>query len=166
YLVDEGLDLVPPGSVGEIVVGGPGVGRGYVRRPGLTAGVFVPDPFGGAGCRLYRTGDLGRYTVDGQIEFLGRRDLQVKVLGQRVELEEVEAVLRGHPAVVAAAVSVHRRQLVGHVVVAGGVVPDREYLAARLPAVAVPVVVVAVAALPMTAGGKLDRRALVEPQEL
>ncbi|MBB3101077.1 amino acid adenylation domain-containing protein, partial [Actinoplanes campanulatus] len=166
HLVDESLDLVPPGSVGEIVIGGPGVGRGYARRPGATAAVFVPDPFGEPGGRLYRTGDLGRYTADGQIEFLGRRDLQVKILGQRVELEEVEAVLRGHPAVVAAAVSVHRRQLVGHVVLAGAVMPDRGYLAARLPSVAVPAVLVAVEALPMTAGGKLDRRALAEPPEL
>ncbi|WP_344254828.1 AMP-binding enzyme, partial [Actinoplanes campanulatus] len=164
--MDESLGLVPPGSVGEIVVGGPGVGRGYVGRPGLTAAVFVPDPFGEPGGRLYRTGDLGRYTADGQIEFLGRRDLQVKILGQRVELEEVEAVLRGHPGVLAAAVSVHRRQLVGHVVLAGTVMPDREYVAARLPAVAVPAVLVAVEALPMTAGGKLDRRALAEPPEL
>ena len=101
--MDEGLCLVPPGTIGEIVIGGPGVGRGYVRRPDVTAAVFVPDPWGEPGSRLYRTGDLGRYTEDGQIEFLGRNDHQVKILGQRVEPEEVEAALRSHPAVEAAA---------------------------------------------------------------
>src|SRR5262249_19173943 len=105
YLVDEGLEVVPPGGAGGIGVGGPGVGRGYVRRPGVTAAAFVPDPWGEPGARLYRTGDLGRYTPDGQIEFLGRIDHQVKILGQRVEPEEVEAALRSHSAIEAAVVS-------------------------------------------------------------
>ncbi|HEX6346254.1 condensation domain-containing protein, partial [Umezawaea sp.] len=176
HLVDEELHQVPPGAVGEIVIGGPGVGRGYVRRPGATAAVFVPDPWGEPGSRLYRTGDLGRYTVDGQIEFLGRNDHQVKVQGQRVELEEVEAALRGHPAIDAAAVSAHRigadgrLRLVAHLVVAGGTALDRdevrEHLAGRLPAAAVPTVLVPVDALPMTVGGKLDRLALTVPDDV
>ncbi|HEX6346255.1 amino acid adenylation domain-containing protein, partial [Umezawaea sp.] len=175
-LVDEALDSVPPGAVGEIVVGGPGVGRGYVRRPGATAAVFVPDPWGEPGSRLYRTGDLGRYTPDGQIEFLGRGDHQVKILGQRVELEEVEAVLRGHPAIEAAAVGVHRFGadgrvgLVAHLVAAGGAPVDhddvRGYLADRLPAAAVPSVLVPIDVLPLTVGGKLDRAALVVPDDV
>jgi len=171
HLVDEALGLVPPGSVGEIVIGGPSVGRGYVRRPGVTAAVFVPDPWGEPGSRLYRTGDLGRYTADGQIEFLGRGDHQVKILGQRVELEEVEAVLRGHPAVEAAAVTAHRvgpdgrLRLVAHLV--GTVDRDdvRAYLAERLPAAAIPSVLVTVDALPLTVGGKLDRAALTVPDD-
>ncbi|MFV2098683.1 amino acid adenylation domain-containing protein, partial [Micromonospora sp. LOL_014] len=175
YLVDDGLALVPPGVVGEIVLGGPGVGRGYLGRPGATAAVFVPDPWGASGGRLYRTGDLGRYTVDGQIEFLGRGDHQVKILGQRVEPEEVEAVLREHPDVTAAAVGAQRfgaeggSRLVAYVVgdVVGDAGPDdlRVYLAARLPAAAVPSVFVPVDALPTTAGGKLDRRALTVPDD-
>nr|WP_245834486.1 thioesterase domain-containing protein [Streptomyces aidingensis] len=177
HLVNERLEPVPPGTAGEIVIGGPGVGRGYLNRPGVTAGVFVPDPFGAPGERLYRTGDLGRYTADGQIEFLGRNDHQVKILGQRIEPEEVEAALRGHPAVTAAAVSAHRLgtdrrlQLVAHLVMAEGqAAPDhdsiRDHLAGRLPAAAVPALLVPVEALPMTPGGKLDRRALTVPDGL
>ncbi|HWO68828.1 MAG TPA: amino acid adenylation domain-containing protein, partial [Umezawaea sp.] len=174
HLVDEHLQQVPPGSVGEIVIGGPGVGRGYVRRPGATAAVFVPDPWGEPGSRLYRTGDLGRFTVDGQIEFLGRNDHQVKIQGQRVEPEEVEAVLRAHPAIEAAAVSAHRAggrlRLVAHLVVAKGSVLDRdqvrEHLVGQLPAAAVPSVLARVDALPMTVGGKLDRLALTAPDEV
>ncbi len=174
YLVDKNLELVPPGAVGEIVIGGPGVGRGYVRRPETTAAVFAPDPWGEPGSRLYRTGDLGRYTVDGQIEFLGRNDQQVKILGQRVEPEEVEAALRGHPAIDAAAVTAQqlggRLQLVAHLVTADGSPLDREevreYLAGRLPVAAIPTVLVPVDALPMMAGGKLDRRALTVPDDI
>ena len=176
YLVDDGLGLVPPGSTGEIVIGGPGVGRGYLGRPAATAAVFVPDPWGEPGSRLYRTGDLGRYSPDGQLEFLGRNDHQVKIMGQRVEPEDVEAALRSHPAVAAAAVSAHRLgadgrlQLVAHLVPADGAVLDRDdlrqYLAGRLPAAAVPAVLIEVSTLPMTAGGKLDRTALTVADDL
>ncbi|HWO62822.1 MAG TPA: amino acid adenylation domain-containing protein, partial [Umezawaea sp.] len=176
HLVDETLGLVAPGAVGEIVVGGPGVGRGYAGRPGATAAVFVPDPWGEPGSRLYRTGDLGRFTVDGQIEFLGRNDHQVKIQGQRVEPEEVEAALRGHSAIDAAAVVAHRVgasgrfRLVAHLVVADGSVLDRdgirEHLADLLPAAAIPTVLVPVDALPMTVGGKLDRKALTVPDDV
>ena len=175
YLVDAGLDLVPPGAVGEIVIGGPGVGRGYLRRPDVTAAAFLPDPWGAPGSRLYRTGDLGRYTEDGQIEILGRNDHQVKILGQRIEPQEVEAALRGHSSVEAAAVGAHRMgvdrrlHLVAHLVLAEDATLDRDvlrgYLAGRLPAAAVPTVFVPVAALPMTVGGKLDRAALTVPDE-
>jgi amino acid adenylation domain-containing protein len=174
YLVAADLGLVPPGAVGEIVIGGPGVGRGYLNRPGATAAVFVPDPWGEPGSRLYRTGDLGRYTEDGQIEFLGRNDHQVKILGQRVELEEVEAALRSHFAIEAAAVSAHRLgtdrglQLIAHLVSAAPVDRDelRAYLADRLPAAAVPTVFLTVDSLPLTASGKLDRRALTVPDDV
>jgi amino acid adenylation domain-containing protein len=95
YLVDDALQLVPPGTAGELVIGGPGVSRGYLGQPAATAAAFVPDPWGEPGSRLYRSGDLGRYTSDGQIEFLGRNDHQVKILGQRVEPEDVEAAWCG-----------------------------------------------------------------------
>ena len=174
HVVDDGLDLVPPGTAGEIVIGGPGVGRGYAGRPAATATAFLPDPWGEPGSRLYRTGDLGRYTPDGQLEFLGRNDHQVKILGQRVEPEDVEAALRGHSTVDAAAVSAHtigqRRRLVAHLVLAAGAELDRDevraYLADRLPAAAVPTVLTTVDFLPMTAGGKLDRTALIVPDDV
>ena len=176
YLVDDGLQLVPPGTTGELVIGGPGVGRGYLGQPAATATAFVPDPWGEPGSRLYRSGDLGRYTSDGQIKFLGRNDHQVKILGQRVELEDVEAALRSHPAVVAAAVSAHqlgadeRLQLVAHLVMADDTVLDRgelrAHLADVLPAAAIPTALVAVDALPMLDGGKLDRAALTVPDDV
>lgn len=176
YLVDDGLELVPPGTIGELVIGGPGVGRGYLGQPAATAAAFVPDPWGEPGSRLYRSGDLGRYTADGQLKFLGRNDHQVKVLGQRVELEDVEAALRGHPAVVAAAVSAHqvgadkRQQLVAHLVMVDGAALDRDelraHLAGVLPGAAIPTAMVTVEALPMLEGGKLNRAALTVPDHL
>ena len=176
YLVDDGLQLVPPGTIGEIVIGGSGVGRGYLGQPAATATAFVPDPWGEPGSRLYRSGDLGQYTADGHIKFLGRNDHQVKILGQRVELEDVEAALRSHPAVAAAAVSAHQLgankslQLVAHLVMAGGAVLDRDgirtHLADVLPSAAIPTAMVAVEELPMLEGGKLDRAALTVPDDV
>ncbi|MCX2968938.1 MULTISPECIES: non-ribosomal peptide synthetase, partial [Streptomyces] len=166
HLLDDAGYEVPPGTVGELHIGGPGVGRGYLGRPGATAARFVPDPWGPPGARLYRTGDLARRTGGGDLEFHGRVDHQVKVLGQRVEPEEVEAVLRAHPDVAAALVGrdAVRERLVANVVPADGARPDqrrlREHAAAHLPAAAVPALVLPVAALPLTPAGKLDRGAL------
>jgi amino acid adenylation domain-containing protein/non-ribosomal peptide synthase protein (TIGR01720 family) len=172
YLVDRRGDPVPIGVAGELWVGGAGVARGYLGRPELTAERFTPDAWAGAGARLYRTGDLARYRGDGQVEFLGRIDGQVKVRGFRIELGEIAAALGGHPGVrQAAAVAVPdraggERRLVAFYVPAGeadaapAAAALREHLAAKLPAYMVPSRFVAVEALPLTVNGKVDRRAL------
>jgi amino acid adenylation domain-containing protein len=187
FLLDAGLQPVPVGVTGEIWVGGPGLGRGYLGRSDLTAERFLPDPFAGdagvdgigapPGGRLYRTGDLARRRPDGVLEYLGRRDFQVKIRGQRVELFEVEAALARHPAVRQAAVAVRgdgaeARRLVAYVNFQEGTEPPafaglREFLAASLPDPMVPSAWARVDALPLTATGKLDRRALarIEPEE-
>ncbi len=151
------------------------VGRGYVRQPALTAARFVPDPFGPAGARLYRTGDRVRWRADGVLEFLGRWDHQVKIRGVRIELGEIEAALRTHPGVQEAIVDARAwpgnadRRLVAYTVAPPGaeaaVTPEilKRYLRERLPEALVPAHWVALAALPLTANGKLDRRALPAP---
>ncbi|MFE6019278.1 amino acid adenylation domain-containing protein, partial [Streptomyces sp. NPDC056441] len=167
HLLDAAGREVPPGTAGEICVGGAGVGRGYLGRPGVTADRFVPDPWGPAGSRLYRTGDVGRLTDSGDLEFLGRVDHQLKVLGERVEPEEVEAVLRAHPGVAGAIVGRHpdHEGLLANVVPAQGGAPDqrelRRHAASRLSSAAVPTHFVVVDALPLTPAGKLDRGALL-----
>ncbi len=170
YVLDEELEPVPEGVVGELYAGGDGLARGYVGRPELTAERFVPDPYGKPGQRLYRTGDLARWRGDGSLEFVGRADTQVKVRGFRIELGEVEGVLGSHPEVKAAAVVVQGegaegKRLVGFVVgkgergvEVGGV---REYLEQRLPEYMVPSLLVEVGELPLTGNGKVDRKALV-----
>jgi acyl-CoA synthetase (AMP-forming)/AMP-acid ligase II len=164
HVLDSALAEVPPGVVGEIYVGGRSVGRGYVGRPGLTAGRFVAEVSGGGG-RLFRTGDLGRIS-GGALQVVGRADDQVKVRGVRVELGEVESVLSRHPAVSGAAVRVWDGRLAAYA--AGVVTPGelRSFAAARLPEYMVPAVFVVMDALPATSSGKLDRAALPEPAGL
>ncbi|MFJ7212909.1 amino acid adenylation domain-containing protein [Amycolatopsis sp. NPDC098790] len=165
YVVDDQDRLAP---TGELLIGGPELARGYLGDPARTAERFVPDAFGGTGGRLYRTGDLVRRRPDGELEFLGRVDDQVKVRGFRIELGEVDAALARCPGVRAAAAAVRQdaqggRTLVGYVVgEAGGV---REECARWLPAHAVPTDIVTLDALPVNAAGKLDRAALPEAHQ-
>jgi amino acid adenylation domain-containing protein len=213
HVAGRGLEPLPPGVPGELLIGGEGLARGYFERPELTAESFIPDPFAGArgiaGARLYRTGDLARRRGDGSLECLGRLDHQVKVRGVRIELAEVEAALAAHPAVGQAVVAAGPdpaggERLVAYVVPAaatpaaaadggnaahgedGGDAGDatgagdaaagaaaavrgldlhalREHLAARLPEAFVPSLFVTLARLPLTANGKVDRRALPAP---
>ncbi|MFD8728290.1 amino acid adenylation domain-containing protein [Streptomyces sp. NPDC059611] len=165
--------LMPYGAAGELLVGGAGVTLGYGGRPGATARAFVPDPHGPPGARRYRTGDLVRWRADGQLEFLGRIDDQVKVRGFRVEPGEVEAALLALEGVGGAAVIAREQALVAYVVAASDAVgqarPElspaglRAALAARLPAHLVPNALMVLPALPLTPNGKLDRRALPAP---
>ncbi|HXS64277.1 MAG TPA: amino acid adenylation domain-containing protein [Streptosporangiaceae bacterium] len=170
HILDSELRPVPIGAVGELYLGGVQVGRGYHRRPALTAQRFVPDPFGPAGSRLYVTGDYGRWRPDGTIEFMGRIDGQIKLRGMRIELGEIEVALRDQPGVQGAAVAVREvgpddKRLVGYIV--GSAAPDagalRAALRARLPEYMVPAAFVSLDALPLTGSGKLDRRALPDP---
>jgi aryl carrier-like protein len=156
---------------GELHVGGAGLARGYLGRPALTAQRFVPDPFSAVpGARLYRSGDLARRRSDGDVEYLGRIDQQVKVRGFRIEPGEIEAVLAAHPAVRESVVLVAEdeagdRQLVAFVAARAGHAPEwaelRAFLRASLPDPLVPAACVVLDALPLTANGKVDRRALL-----
>ncbi|GAA4262989.1 non-ribosomal peptide synthetase [Dactylosporangium darangshiense] len=168
HLLDRYLNLVPVGVAGEVFIGGVGVARGYTGQPARTAERFVPDPFAGDGSRLYRTGDLARRLSDGQLDFLGRVDHQIKVRGHRVEPAEIERALTDHPRVAAAVVTAHgdtdARRLVAYLVPAGGDLPAadqlREHLRAALPEHMIPAVFVELANLPLNRNGKLDRAAL------
>ena len=172
YVVDAGLSPVPAGVPGELLIGGDGLAIGYLHRPGLTAERFIPDSFGAAGERLYRTGDLVRWRPRGTLEFLGRIDQQVKIRGFRVEPGEVEAALLEQPEVAAAAVVADRgpqeTRLLAYVVPAPGragiAAAAREALRRRLPEFMLPAAVMEIPALPLTANGKLDRRALPAPE--
>ncbi|WP_455551124.1 non-ribosomal peptide synthase/polyketide synthase [Amycolatopsis azurea] len=171
YVLDEGSRPVPRGALGEICVAGPGLARGYAARPGATADRFVACPYGAPGERMYRTGDRGRWRADGTLEFAGRADDQLKIRGFRVEPAEVERALTAEPGVAQAVVTARtgsgRKQLVAHVVAAGDSTVDIDALSAALrrtlPDYLVPSAFVVLDALPLNANGKVDRRALPEP---
>ncbi|MCI0580296.1 MAG: amino acid adenylation domain-containing protein [Chloroflexi bacterium] len=173
YLLDRFLNPVPVGVPGELYIGGDGLAVGYLNRPGLTAGQFIPDPFSRTpGARLYKTGDLARYRPDGVVEFLGRIDHQVKVRGYRIELGEIEAVLGRHSGVLKAVVVAREdtpgeRRLVLYLVPkpAGAPGPGelRRFLAGILPPYMIPAAFVYLDRLPLTPNGKVDRQALPTP---
>jgi amino acid adenylation domain-containing protein len=175
-VLDRHLDLVPIGVPGELYIGGSGLARGYHDRPGLTAERFIPDPLGTEpGGRLYRTGDRARWRPDGNLEFLGRLDHQIKLRGHRIELGEIEAVIAEHPAVRAAAV-VLREDRAGHPQLVAYAVASRNgdrlvgelqaFLKERLPVFMVPARFELLESLPLTSTGKVDRRALPPPKAL
>jgi amino acid adenylation domain-containing protein/non-ribosomal peptide synthase protein (TIGR01720 family) len=173
YVLDAAFKPVPVGIPGELFVAGAGVARGYLRRPDLTAERFVPNPFGDFGERMYCTGDRVRWREDGQIEFLGRTDQQVKLRGYRIELREIEVALLGCSGVGQSAVIVHEdrngeRRLVAYVVPAAGCSLNaaelRESLAHMLPNYMVPALITVLSSLPLNSNGKLDRKALPTPE--
>jgi len=173
YVLDEWMELCPTGVAGELYIGGEGLGRGYLNRADLTAERFVPDPFGEAGSRLYRTGDVVKYLSDGNVQFVGRVDHQVKVRGHRIELGEIEAALSSHAEVrqcVVAVVEREHRQLVAYVVTAGEKDGSdgaaelskawRQHLLECLPDYMVPNAFVVLDQMPLMPNGKVDRRSL------
>lgn len=173
YILDENLQPVPIGATGELHIGGRGLARGYLNRPELTAEKFVPNPFAtNPGTRLYKTGDLARYLASGDVEFLGRRDFQVKVRGFRVELGEIEAALARHGAVREAVVvakeeGVNHRRLVAYLVPAPNLSLStadlRDFLKTQLPDYMMPSDFVLLEKLPLTPNGKINRQALPAP---
>jgi acyl-coenzyme A synthetase/AMP-(fatty) acid ligase/acyl carrier protein len=175
YVLDGRGHPVPVGVAGELCIGGANVTRGYLGRPGPTAEAFVPDPFSPrAGARMYRTGDRARYLPDGNIEFLGRRDQQVKVRGFRVEPGEAEAALAEHPSVRQCVVLAHRDKagdasLAAYVVLKGEQAETlgalRDFLRERLPFYMIPSFFIPLEVLPLTPNGKVDRRALPAPDQ-
>ncbi|MDK4218997.1 non-ribosomal peptide synthetase [Pantoea agglomerans] len=168
-VLDRYGEPVPAGVTGEMYVGGAGVTRGYLGRAALTAQRFVPDPFGAPGARLYRSGDLARRRADGGLVYQGRADQQLKLRGYRIEPGEIEAALRAQAGVRDAAVVLDapaqgQPRLVAYVVGGKGAQALREALSAALPEHMVPAVIMPLARLPLTAHGKLDRKALPEPE--
>ncbi|NLE78061.1 MAG: non-ribosomal peptide synthase/polyketide synthase, partial [Rhodococcus sp.] len=177
YVLDTNLQPVPIGHGGELYAGGFLLGRGYTGAPGLTASRFVANPFASDGSRLYRTGDVARWTADGTLDFLGRVDNQVKIRGMRLELEDVEAGLSSHPDVRHSAVTVRQtpnggKYLAGYVVAETAAVETesgltaealRAWASTKLPEYMVPTAFVIMGEFPLTPNGKVDRRALPEP---
>ncbi|WP_242676751.1 non-ribosomal peptide synthase/polyketide synthase [Rhodococcus sp. ABRD24] len=168
YVLDARLRPVPAGVVGELYIEGTGLARGYHERAALTADRFVANPFGAPGTRLYRTGDVVRTGADRVIEYVGRADHQVKLRGFRIELGEIEAALLGVDAIAQAVVIVKRDQLVAYVVAAVGYLVDpvavREAVGLALPSHMVPAAIVVLDEIPLGASGKVDRKALPEPE--
>ncbi|WP_226488293.1 non-ribosomal peptide synthetase [Pseudomonas sp. B20] len=167
YVLDEQLQPVPVGVVGELYIGGAGVARGYLNRPQMTEERFIADPFSAATqARLYRSGDLVRWNADGSLDYLGRNDDQVKIRGMRIELGEIESVLASQAEVQDAVVLVRGERLLAWFTENAPVEPEalREALRARLPAHMVPLAFTRLDALPLTSHGKLDRRALPDPE--
>ena len=173
YILDKHLQPVPIGVPGELHIGGAGLARGYLNRPQLTQEKFIPNPFStNPSSRLYKTGDLARYLPDGNIEYLGRIDHQVKVRGFRIELGEIEAVLNQHPSVHSVVVTT-RVDTLGHQRLVAYIVPQehtaptiselRQFLKTKLPEYMVPNAIVMLESLPLTPNGKVDRRALPSP---
>jgi amino acid adenylation domain-containing protein len=173
YILNEEMAPVPPGVPGEIYIGGIALARGYLNQPALTAEKFVPDPWSAvAGARLYKSGDLGQFSGNGEIEFLGRIDYQIKIRGYRVELEEIERVLLQYPAIQDAAVTVQRNGVSDKRLAAYATLRPRQsvtlreirdYLKERLPDYMLPAWFIVLNALPLTSSGKLDRKALPVP---
>ncbi|MDX3187122.1 amino acid adenylation domain-containing protein [Streptomyces sp. MN03-5084-2B] len=169
YVLDHWLRPVPPGVAGELYLAGTQLARGYQGKPGLSAGRFVANPFGAPGARMYRSGDRARWNHDGEVEYLGRVDHQVKVRGVRVEPAEIETVLRGHDGVSDVVVLPRLlpggdHQLVAYVIGDADADDLRAHAAERLPQYMVPAAFVALEAFPVTTSGKLDRAALPAPQ--
>ncbi|HEX3681791.1 MAG TPA: amino acid adenylation domain-containing protein, partial [Bryobacteraceae bacterium] len=176
YVLDEAMQPLPVGAVGELYIGGAGVGRGYWKRPELTAERFVPNPFSAAaGERLYRTGDLMRWRRDEMLEFIGRVDDQIKLRGFRIELGEIEAVLEEHPGTERALVMVRedepgRKELAAYIVAAQSltradlIAELRELCRARLPHYMAPGAITVLDSFPLSPNGKIDRKALPRPE--
>ncbi len=167
YVLDAALKLCGIGAVGELYLAGMQLAHGYHGRSALTAERFVPNPFGAPGSRMYRTGDLARWTENGELEFLGRADFQVKVRGYRIELGEIESQLQAQPSVQQAVVVARDERLHAYVVTADATADAtslRAALSAVLPEYMVPATFTALPSLPLTPSGKLDRRALPEPE--
>ncbi|TFI53961.1 amino acid adenylation domain-containing protein [Mastigocladus laminosus UU774] len=173
YLLDQYLNPVPVGITGEVYIGGVGVGRGYLNRPELTAEKFIPNPFSQQTERLYKTGDKARYLANGEIEYIGRIDNQIKLRGFRIELGEIEAIISQYQAVRETVVVVREesedsKRIVAYVVPQTEqtlTIPElRSFLESKLPSYMVPAAFVTLEALPLTPNGKVDRRALPTPE--